>query len=606
MTAENNTEMEHYTYANLCCDVGFINLQDGHPSYDAISYTWGTPDSSEPLHVGDTTLWITTSLASALRRLRSQTTVRVLWADATCINQRDDDEKGVQVNMMARIYRSARHVCIHLGDTPSDCELGLEFLKKLGRRVPSMTQEEEYLQFDHERHDDLIQEVLLEDDVDGEGALRQLLSLPWFTRTWTFQEAACQARVRPALIFYGPVVMLWSHLYYSIVPLLRSTIIQNANVRRALEHLELIDHVSQTLTSATSVSGARCPTILDLLNDSHACQCSDARDKIYALLSCAADIEGSFTHTGTLDHGIAIEANYKVPAERVFEQLAVALLSYYKSLDILNCAGAFSLDVNKNPKTPSWIPQWTARRAYRPFLNIARFRAGLPRTDDPDSEAPRLDYHALHCTSIMIGTIEANQSPVGQNLELVRVREYLRIWLSFLKAQGVALGEDSDTGLQALWEFAVTLTAAGTFTAVSRFLQNIRATSVDEEQSLEDGANELRQCYPEALVEILLGDDEQDFLKKRMSHEFASVLCRTMAGRCLFYMGSGGFGIGPSGARCDDQVVVLVGGRTPFVLRPEEGHNDTYRLVGDAFVHDLMRGEALTQRSQELRRIRII
>ncbi|KAL1637301.1 hypothetical protein SLS58_009392 [Diplodia intermedia] len=85
------------------------------PSYEAISYVWGCPDLREPVRCNDTTISITRNLADALRRFRSPTDGRVVWADGICINQADDREKGHQVRLMRMIYKRAARVLVWLG-----------------------------------------------------------------------------------------------------------------------------------------------------------------------------------------------------------------------------------------------------------------------------------------------------------------------------------------------------------------------------------------------------------------------------------------------------------------------------------------------------------
>ncbi len=48
----------------------------------------------------------------------------------------------------------------------------------------------------------------------------------------------------------------------------------------------------------------------------------------------------------------------------------------------------------------------------------------------------------------------------------------------------------------------------------------------------------------------------------------------------------------PQGTNEGDIIAVLYGGRTPFILRPILGNDDEYLLVGPAYVHGFMDGEA--------------
>lgn len=47
--------------------------------------------------------------------MRYESKERVLWIDAVCINQKNDDEKGQQVAFMAKIYSNGFRNLIYLG-----------------------------------------------------------------------------------------------------------------------------------------------------------------------------------------------------------------------------------------------------------------------------------------------------------------------------------------------------------------------------------------------------------------------------------------------------------------------------------------------------------
>ena len=54
---------------------------------------------------------------------------RRLWVDAICISQKDNDEKGPQVALMAQLYRNAESVLVWLGVGNSVIYEAIEILK---------------------------------------------------------------------------------------------------------------------------------------------------------------------------------------------------------------------------------------------------------------------------------------------------------------------------------------------------------------------------------------------------------------------------------------------------------------------------------------------
>ena len=101
-------------FKDLNCSMS--SPQSAKPCYEAISYVWGDATMKEVIICDGKTLWITSSLANALRSVRLPTKVRVLWADGICINQDDIKERGHQVILMAAIYSAAHQVLCWLGN----------------------------------------------------------------------------------------------------------------------------------------------------------------------------------------------------------------------------------------------------------------------------------------------------------------------------------------------------------------------------------------------------------------------------------------------------------------------------------------------------------
>ena len=106
-----------------------LDSEGTHP-YDALSYVWGPPEDNQPsIDVDGSVLSVRTNLHAALLHLRDHFVDRILWIDAICINQADEDEKSHQVQEMAKIYSKASRVIVWLGDAAKNGDLALEAIR---------------------------------------------------------------------------------------------------------------------------------------------------------------------------------------------------------------------------------------------------------------------------------------------------------------------------------------------------------------------------------------------------------------------------------------------------------------------------------------------
>lgn len=191
------------------------------PSYEALSYTWRSdyPDEYAIVQREDgkketALLQIGGNPALALRSLRYKDTVRTLWVDSICINQRNTEERTQQVARMAAIYKSASRVVVWLGAASGDSELAMKTLYYLGQQV--VYAKDNWL-------------LTRPGGVEGfwcEGkcvlpygdevwtAIDNLLARPWFTRVWIIQEI--QLARRGAVIQCGQEQVPWSHFRSAI------------------------------------------------------------------------------------------------------------------------------------------------------------------------------------------------------------------------------------------------------------------------------------------------------------------------------------------------------------------------------------------------------
>src|SRR2546421_6055269 len=70
------------------------------PAYTALSYTWGEKLCPNPIRLDNCSFYVTQNLHDALGRLQNHDRAGLLWADAICVDQTNDDEKNHQVGMM--------------------------------------------------------------------------------------------------------------------------------------------------------------------------------------------------------------------------------------------------------------------------------------------------------------------------------------------------------------------------------------------------------------------------------------------------------------------------------------------------------------------------
>lgn len=360
----------------IACQLHYVPL-DGNasPDYVALSYAWG--DQSTPkieICVNGRDRGITQSLYTALRQLRSfgsagdeagpsvgfNTTDRVqlrepklnlrefrLWADALCINQKDDKDQEHQIPLMRQIYRYANNVFVWLGENePQDEPL----IKKLSERL-------------------FIKDIV---DPGGAGdfyeylggleehvvAVEELLLRPWFTRLWVVQEIALPAR-KPPLFFAGRNYFSLRGLYSLSWSLDRSlgvhltSVLWIARLLRERDSLAVLPDTHQ-LRSISTAQGAQgfdlsftadfsCRFLLiqSLLKGFKA---SRPHDYVYAILGlCGPD---------ALSPTLAPE--YGKPFPEVCRDYAVATIKETGRLRVLARQNNGLIGV------PSWVPDFSA------------------------------------------------------------------------------------------------------------------------------------------------------------------------------------------------------------------------------------------------------
>ncbi|KAH7336567.1 heterokaryon incompatibility, partial [Rhexocercosporidium sp. MPI-PUGE-AT-0058] len=151
--------------SDIHCRLIHIALSECHDDifkhYTALSYVWGDASQTKAVFINSLPFEITSNLFDALHEIRPEEQSLRLWADAICIDQLNFKERSSQVGLMREIYSYAAFTVIYLGRSNIECDWAFAAVRDSCYQL-------------NRRFLDVIS--------------TQILSRPWFSRVWTFQE----------------------------------------------------------------------------------------------------------------------------------------------------------------------------------------------------------------------------------------------------------------------------------------------------------------------------------------------------------------------------------------------------------------------------------
>ncbi|KAF2833793.1 hypothetical protein CC86DRAFT_15075 [Ophiobolus disseminans] len=148
------------------------DVESPQPTYDCVSYRWGTNEDVKLLICDDRRLNIAAVVDEMLRHLRKAGKARRMWMVSICINQKDDAEKATQVNIMCLIYARANKVHVWLGSAVDNDMIPSVF--SLLRLAALATTQSDF--------------IVAHLSPSMMKSLVSFLTRPWFTRRWVIQE----------------------------------------------------------------------------------------------------------------------------------------------------------------------------------------------------------------------------------------------------------------------------------------------------------------------------------------------------------------------------------------------------------------------------------
>ncbi len=578
----------HYG-SKIECTISLVALRD-LPPYEALSYAWGDPRCKSAIECNGASKLVTENLLAALYHIRSSNYPVVLWIDAICINQSSKREKNQQVPLMRNIYEAARRILVWLGADSANSWRAMALVPRLLRAKKAQAAARDERRFFElkvagQKTYDL--PYILD---PAYPALAALLDRAWFSRVWIVQELAVS---RDAVVICGTWKCSWDDFVEAVgyaVALL---------VPASWDNTTRFERVVQIEAARRTVRDGRTQSLLGLLLFYRHFGATELKDKIYALCGLANDAG---------PEALAIVPNYDLGDAAVYHTVALEILKKGRNLDIL------SVPQVPKPTTirslPSWVPDWSIAdfaNSYRlpaisgaPFLDFTATPSdgGYDLQVSGDNMMISLageivdrveevgDVHSFHAgnrTSWLkrLGRIPSEQAVFGNWEKLAGAhsgRRYVRTDEAILDAywQTLIAGQTPE-GLDAmreeylLWDSAVR--------------SNFRHLPASPLLHWIRGVVALPMLIAYAKSMHSATEDVDKIMRFRQKMTVATH-------RRLFRTQNGYLGLGPRGLCKGDAVTLLKGGMVPLVLRERM---DKWELVGDCYVHGMMRGELFVE-----------
>lgn len=545
---------------SIICRLQVVPINEP-PPYEALSYVWGSAEDPQVLTIDGHAFRVTQNLHASLNHLLLPGgAVRVLWVDAICINQgaeqSDLAERSHQVRLMSRIFSGATEVVAYIGEPYPGLFEAMEFLSVAAGGQQSHV-------------DRLTQSA----DCNIPQLYRALISFfnrPWWGRIWTVQEAI----VARKLVFqFGRLEIDSDMVRWGILGIVR------LGIRAPFEFAELDPTSGESLSTAfTKMSMLSLSyTGTSLLNALGAFQnrCSgDPRDKIYSLM-------GLFPES---DYVVNID--YTIPTDQLFQDFTLACVKKHQDLRVLSHLHNPACRLHRN--MPSFAVDWSYPPSKR-SINALHNRSLLQNEAYDASKGSKAIWHIEPA-----GHVRANGF-VFDSVEAVGAKHVLEFGSSwshrFRTLQGIvnmAIGRGENDGqISEETLAAIRHTLCMDCKTQARVYSRLRGE--DDERTLEAWWDSAFKPSAPSRENRLAGEDGP----------IETTVWIASLERSFIFTERGHMGLAPDWCRPGDAIAIMGGGAVPVVLRPvgeaasEGGDIPVFEVVGEAYVHGFMDGQAL-------------
>lgn len=296
------------------CQLMPVSL-DSNPQYEALSYAWGKSQDqhlTNPIWIDNVQVSIQENLYHALLALRKLSQARILWVDAICINQRDLEERGSQIQQMSKIYGQAERVVTWIGLNEGGSLLAMSFIERIYNVIfpDGQDNDPEWRKYPMSN--------LINDPQNMKSweALANFCNRRYWTRRWIIQEIALASR---CILQCGDKTLEWDIFQTVCLEIYRPNVLRHEFGSGD----ELIAVIRQSLAVTYAKLRSQRRTVYPLqylLEAFEPSRCKEPKDKIFAIL-------------GLIDHSSreTLVADYKKSLFELWVDVVWFMLYSYES-----------------------------------------------------------------------------------------------------------------------------------------------------------------------------------------------------------------------------------------------------------------------------------
>ena len=490
---------------------------------------------------------------------------------------------------MGKIYSKARLVVVWLGEEDSHTVPAIALMERISKLATESAARSFHTNSSDIFNPDALQAMGLPSfpSADWE-SMHRLFERRWFQRSWVIQEVAL---ADAAVVLCGCRIFNWDDVGRTAQYLVSSGFF------RAMQ--DTYGRQGRP-TFASSIQNSRARVKLDadrsltlLLSSMRRFQATDPRDKIYSLLGLGRDKKDAESHCKVNEN--VIRPDYSLSVDAIFRQITKSLIKHESSLALLSTVEDASLRVTLN--LPSWVPD------YAVWQEVTIL--GMP--DNPHKyyaggdEPPHLydsDIYTNHDTLSLAGyemdsLIEIGMCDDTKSIEAEVLMSWFQLFATLPESYCDGTPRDD-----VIWRTFIGNVGGITHPANTDYAKHFYAFLHRFLKDENDGR--------EALWILNAGTSTCAWQETGPAGDvylYATSFVYIAGSWRLFVTQKGYVGLGAKSIQTGDKVFVFPGGFVPFVLRAStDGY---YRLVGEAYVHGIMRGEALKDPSCKLTRVNI-